>query len=69
MPTKEVEGEQESIKVIIAQDTNAFPFSHLRKITQHKLFKTVFKKVTVTWWNMVFMLFDVETGRVHHNSQ
>lgn len=44
-----MEGEQDLIKLIIPQDKNAFPFSNLRKITQHKFFKTVFKKVTNTW--------------------
>lgn len=61
MPTKEVEGEQELMKLVIPQDTNAFPFSHLRKNTQHKLFETVFKKVTNTWWNIVFHAVEMES--------
>lgn len=42
MPTKEVEGEEELIKLAIPQYTDVFPFSDLRKITQHKIFETVF---------------------------
>lgn len=69
MPTKDVEKEQDLIKLIILHDTSEFPLSHLRKVTQHKLFETGFKKVINTWWNIVFMLFDMETHRLHHNSQ
>lgn len=40
---------EELIQLAVLQDINAFLFSHVRKITQHKLFEAGFEKYGNTW--------------------